>query len=180
MAERGRHPERGDVYRDYKSRDGVYSRNGDHAPQDSRGLNQKPRDMDMRGSAGDKRAKHSRQRDIATASDVHPPAYRDHNHEGPPKQYGTSLYLLTAMSYLVDRFYILSHCCPGRSGEMSVYHSEGEYYEPQHRQALYNLRYLLTSRGKYVCVKCCNQSSGLSVCIIAARYSDGSQMYLTI
>lgn len=75
MAERGRHPERGDVYRDYKSRDRVYSRNGDHAP-----------DMDMRGSAGDKRAKHSRQRDMATASDVHPPAYRDQNHEGPPKQ----------------------------------------------------------------------------------------------
>lgn len=86
MAERGRHPESGDVYRDYKSRDRVYPRNGDHAPQDSRGLNQKPRDMDMRGSAGNKRAKHSSQRDMASASDVHPPGYRNQNHEGPPKQ----------------------------------------------------------------------------------------------
>ncbi|KAM9860893.1 MARVEL domain-containing protein 3 [Aulostomus maculatus] len=34
------------------------------------------------------------------------------------------------------------------SGETSVYHPEEEYYERQHqRQTLYNLRYILTSRG---------------------------------
>lgn len=34
-----------------------------------------------------------------------------------------------------------------RFTESSVYHSEGE--QQQHRQALYNLRYILTTRGKY-------------------------------
>lgn len=45
-------------------------------------------------------------------------------------------------------------CCPCRSRDTSVYLSEGEYYEPQHRQSLYNLRYILTSRGKYIYVLC--------------------------
>ncbi|KAM8762730.1 MARVEL domain-containing protein 3 isoform 1-T4 [Acanthopagrus schlegelii] len=47
------------------------------------------------------------------------PAYRDNDHEGPSRL----------------------------SRETSVYHSEGEYYERQPKQALYNLRYILTSRG---------------------------------
>ncbi|XP_076584238.1 MARVEL domain-containing protein 3 isoform X1 [Chaetodon auriga] len=101
MPERGRHHERRDVYAEYKSRD--YSHNGDHASYDNRGRNQKPRDVDGRDPAGDRRAKHSR--------------YQDH--EEPSRL----------------------------SRETSVYHSEGEYYEQQHKQTLYNFRYILTSRG---------------------------------
>lgn len=78
MAERGRRQERSDVYRDY-------SQSGDHASYNSRGRNQEPTNMDKRGSAGDRRAKQNRQRDMTTASDVEPPAYRDHNHEGPSR-----------------------------------------------------------------------------------------------
>ncbi|XP_023262158.1 MARVEL domain-containing protein 3-like [Seriola lalandi dorsalis] len=119
MSDRGRHHQRSDVYTDYKSRDG--SHDGDHSSYDSRGRNQKPRDLDERGSAGDRRAKQYRQRDMTTASSREPPAYKDHNHdhEGPSRL----------------------------SRETSLYHSEREHYEQQHRQALYNLRYILTSRG---------------------------------
>ncbi|XP_070708639.1 MARVEL domain-containing protein 3 [Pempheris klunzingeri] len=119
MPERGRHQERSDGYAEHKSRDKDFSHYGDHASYDSRGRNKKPGDVEERGSAGDRRAKQNRQRDMTTASHREPPAYRDHDHEGPSR---------------------LSH-------ETSVYQSEGEYYERQHRQALYNLRYILTSRG---------------------------------
>nr|XP_046242807.1 MARVEL domain-containing protein 3 [Scatophagus argus]XP_046242816.1 MARVEL domain-containing protein 3 [Scatophagus argus]XP_046242823.1 MARVEL domain-containing protein 3 [Scatophagus argus] len=119
MPERGRHQERGDVYAEYKSRDRDYSYDGDHTSYDARGRNHKPRDMDERGSAGDRRAKQTRQRDMTTASHVEPPAYRGDGHEGPSRL----------------------------SRETSVYHSEGQYYERQPRQGLYALRYILTSRG---------------------------------
>ncbi|XP_045889267.1 MARVEL domain-containing protein 3 isoform X2 [Micropterus dolomieu] len=120
MPERGRHQQRSDVYDEYYSRDGTYSHSGTHASHDSRGRNQKPiRDMDERGSADDRRAKQNRQRDVTSASHMEPPTYGDHGHEGPSRL----------------------------SRETLVYHSEGEYYEPQRSQALYNLRYLLTSRG---------------------------------
>lgn len=66
MAERGRHREERDVY---ESRDKDYSHSGDHATYDTRGRNKKPRDMDKRGSA----------------SDMEPPANRNHNHEGPSR-----------------------------------------------------------------------------------------------
>ncbi|XP_040910250.1 MARVEL domain-containing protein 3 [Toxotes jaculatrix] len=122
MPERGRHHQRSDdVYAHYKATDRDYSHNGDDSSYDRRGYNQKPREMDERGSAGDRRAKQNRQRDMTTASHKEPPAYRDHdhNHEGPSRL----------------------------STETSVQYSEGQYYEQQHRQALYNLRYVLTSRG---------------------------------
>ncbi|XP_071344505.1 MARVEL domain-containing protein 3 [Trachinotus anak] len=111
MPERGRHHQR--------DRDVSY--NGDQSSYDSRGPSQKPRDMDERGSGGDRRAKQYRQRDMTTASHKETPGYRDHDHdrEGPSRL----------------------------SRETSLYHSEGEYYGQQHRQALYNLRYILTSRG---------------------------------
>lgn len=83
MAERGRHLERSDVYTEYRDRD--YSHSGDHASYNSRGRNQKSTNVDKRGSADDRRAKQNRQRDMTTASDVEPPAYRDHNHEGPSR-----------------------------------------------------------------------------------------------
>lgn len=85
MPERGRHHERSDVYAEYKSRDLDYSHNGGHAAYDSRGRNQRPRDMDERGSAGDRRAKQNRQRDMTTASHTEPPAYRDGDPEGPSR-----------------------------------------------------------------------------------------------
>eukprot|EP00064_Thunnus_orientalis_P000694 superscaffoldBa00000038_g695 len=119
MPERGRHHQRSDEYAEYKSRDRDYSHNADHSMYDSRDRNQKPIDMDERGSAGDRRAKERRQRDMTTASHEGPPAYRGHDHQGPSRL----------------------------SREMSVYHSEEEYNERQHKQALYNLRYILTGRG---------------------------------
>lgn len=79
MAERGRHYDRSDVYSDYRSRE------RDNVPYDSRGRDHKPRGPDERGSAGDRRAAQAdRQRDTTTASDMEPPAHRDHYHEGPP------------------------------------------------------------------------------------------------
>lgn len=117
MPERGRHHERSDVYAEYKSRDRDHSHNGNHTSHDHRGQNYKSKDMDKRSSADDRRA--NRQRDMTTASHTEPPANRDYDHEGPSRL----------------------------SRETSVYHSEGKYYERQHRQALYNLRYILTSRG---------------------------------
>ncbi|XP_042342823.1 MARVEL domain-containing protein 3 [Plectropomus leopardus] len=120
MPERGRHQhQRSDAYDEYKSKDRDYSHSRDHASYDDRGRNQKPRDLDERGSAGDRRTRQNRQRDMTTASHNVPPAYRDRDHEGPSRL----------------------------SRETSEYHSEGEYYERKHRQALYNLRYILTSRG---------------------------------
>ncbi|XP_026176294.1 MARVEL domain-containing protein 3 isoform X2 [Mastacembelus armatus] len=112
MPERGKPHHRSDVYAQYKSRDRDYAQN-------DRGFNQKPRHMDERGSADDRRAKQNRQKDMTTASHKEPPAYRDHSHEGPSRL----------------------------SRETSVYYSEAEYYEQPQRQALYNLRYILTSRG---------------------------------
>lgn len=79
MAGRGRHYDRGDVYSDYRSRE------RDHDPYDSRGRDHKPRGPDKRGSDGDRRsAQADRHRDTTTASDMGPPAPRDHYYEGPP------------------------------------------------------------------------------------------------
>ncbi|XP_054627163.1 MARVEL domain-containing protein 3 [Dunckerocampus dactyliophorus] len=73
--------------------------------------------------AGDDRSsagdRRSRQRDTTSGSHKETPAFRDHHHQGPSTLYERS----------------------------SVYHSEQEYYERQHREALYNLRYILTTRG---------------------------------
>ncbi|KAG8001541.1 MARVEL domain-containing protein 3 [Nibea albiflora] len=85
MPERGRHHERSDVYAEHKSMDRDYSHNGGHASYDNRARNQRPRDMDERGSAGDRRAKQNRQRDMTTASHTEPPAYRDSDPEGPSR-----------------------------------------------------------------------------------------------
>ncbi|XP_077374631.1 MARVEL domain-containing protein 3 [Festucalex cinctus] len=52
-------------------------------------------------------------------TNISQPAFRDHHHQGPPTPYG----------------------------QPSVYYSEDEYHERQPREALYNLRYILTSRG---------------------------------
>ncbi|XP_034437615.1 MARVEL domain-containing protein 3 [Hippoglossus hippoglossus] len=121
MPERGRHQQRSDEYRS-RERERDHSHDGDHhPPSGDRGRNQKPRDMDNRGSAGDRRPKQNRQRDMTTAPHKEPPAYREHSRgrEGPSTL----------------------------SRETPVPHSEEESYEPQHRRALYNLRYILTSRG---------------------------------
>ncbi len=76
MPERGRHHQRSDVYAEYKS--GDHSHGGGHASYDGRGRNQEPRGVEERGSAGDRRAKENRQRDVTTA-------YRDHDREGPSR-----------------------------------------------------------------------------------------------
>lgn len=115
---RERPHQRSDVYDEYSSRHRDDSNDGHHQPHDGRDRNKKPRDMDERGSAGDRRPKQNRQRDVTTASPEEPD-YRDHSREGPSR---------------------LSRDTP-------VHHSEGEYYEQEHRQALYNLKYILTSRG---------------------------------
>ncbi|XP_053177402.1 MARVEL domain-containing protein 3 isoform X1 [Scomber japonicus] len=119
MPKRGRHHQRSDDYAEHKSRDRDYSHNADHSMYDSRDHNQKPIYMDKRGSAGDRRAKEGRQRDMTTDSHEESHAYRANNHQGPSRL----------------------------SRETSVYHSEEEYNEQHHRQALYNLKYILTSRG---------------------------------
>ncbi|XP_029354505.1 MARVEL domain-containing protein 3 isoform X2 [Echeneis naucrates] len=90
----------------------------DYESREGRGRNQKPKPRDEdKRGSGDRRAKQYRQREMTTASQKEPPVYRDHVHEGPSRL----------------------------SRETSLYHSE--YYEPQNRQALYNLRYILTTRG---------------------------------
>ncbi|XP_060924453.1 MARVEL domain-containing protein 3 [Limanda limanda] len=119
MPERGRHKQRSDEYR---SRERDHSHDGDHhPPSGDRGRNQKPRDTDNRGSAGDRRPQQNRQRDMTSAPHKEPPAYRDHSHG---RETPSTLYR-----------------------ETPVPHSEEESYEPQHRRALYNLKYILTSRG---------------------------------
>ncbi|XP_039983917.1 MARVEL domain-containing protein 3 isoform X2 [Xiphias gladius] len=85
MSERGRQHQRSGVYAEYKSRDRDYSHNGDDTSYDSRGRNQGPRDMEERVSAGDRRAKQYRQRDMTAASHKEPPAYGDHDSEGPSR-----------------------------------------------------------------------------------------------
>ncbi|XP_041645186.1 MARVEL domain-containing protein 3 [Cheilinus undulatus] len=120
MPERGRHHQRTDEYAEYERRDRDYPHNGDHhTSHNSRGHNQKQRAPDDRGSAGDRRDKQSRQRDMTSSPHKEAPVYRDHNNEGPSRL----------------------------SREISLYHSEGNYYEQHPRTALYNLRYILTSRG---------------------------------
>ncbi|CAJ1049215.1 MARVEL domain-containing protein 3 [Xyrichtys novacula] len=120
MPERGRHHQRSDAYAENESRDRDYSHNGDnHTSYNSRGHNQRPRAKEERSSADDRRAKENRQRDMTSATHNEPPAYRDHGHEGPSRL----------------------------SRETSFYHSEGMYYQHHHKPALYNLKYILTSRG---------------------------------
>lgn len=86
MPERGRHHHRSDAYAgQYRSRDQDYSQKGDHSSGDGRGRNQKPRDMDRRGSTGDSRAKQNRKRDMTTAPHKESPAYRDYDHGGPSR-----------------------------------------------------------------------------------------------
>ncbi|XP_074522147.1 MARVEL domain-containing protein 3 isoform X2 [Halichoeres trimaculatus] len=120
MPERGRHHQRNDVYAEEESRDRDYPHNDDyHTSYNNRGHKQKPRDAEERDSAGDRRAKQNRQRDMTGVSHKETPAYRDHDHEGPSRL----------------------------SRGTSFYQSEGEYYKHQHKPDLYNLRYILTSRG---------------------------------
>ncbi|CAN9507071.1 unnamed protein product [Ophioblennius macclurei] len=119
MPERGRHGQRSDeAYAEHKSRDRHYPPSGNHSAYEDRGRNQRPRDMEERGSAGDRRPKENRQRDMTPASHRQSPAPRHHDHEGHSRL----------------------------SNDASIYHSEREHYE-QHRPALYNLRYILTARG---------------------------------
>ncbi|KAK2920200.1 hypothetical protein Q8A73_002404 [Channa argus] len=119
MPERGRHHQRSDVYAEHYSRDQNYSPNGDHSSYDSRSCNQKPRPIDRGGSAGDRRPKQNTERNMTKTPHQGPPAYRDYNHEGSSRL----------------------------SREMSAHRSETEYYGQPHRQALYNLRYIITGRG---------------------------------
>ncbi|XP_030018706.1 MARVEL domain-containing protein 3 [Sphaeramia orbicularis] len=126
MPEKGRNHQRSDVYPEERNRDRYYSRNVEHSTYDNRDRHHKSRDVDRsreereeRGSADDRRVKQNRQRDMTSTSHHESPAYRDHSHEAPSRL----------------------------SRETSVYHSEGQYYERQHKEALYNLRYILTSRG---------------------------------
>lgn len=82
MADWGRSHERRDAYTDRRSGDSDYSDSRRHDYYKSRGHNQKPRDTDMRGSAGDRGAKRSRQRDVTPPSDEEAPAYHP---EGPSR-----------------------------------------------------------------------------------------------
>lgn len=66
-------------------RDEDYSYRRDHASYDTRDRNQTPRDVDKRGSAGDRRVKQNRHRDATTASDMETPGHRGHYHEGPSR-----------------------------------------------------------------------------------------------
>jgi len=81
---RERPHQRSDVYDEYSSRHRDDSNDGHHQPHDGRDRNKKPRDMDERGSAGDRRPKQNRQRDMTTASPEEPD-YRDHSREGPSR-----------------------------------------------------------------------------------------------
>lgn len=69
-----------DVFRGHKSSNKDYSHRGDHASHDTKDRNQTPRDLDKRGSAGDRRVRQNRQRD---ASDMETPGHRGHYPEGP-------------------------------------------------------------------------------------------------
>ncbi|XP_068598261.1 MARVEL domain-containing protein 3 [Brachionichthys hirsutus] len=119
MPGRERRHERSDVNAEYGSRDGDRSHDEAHASHDSRSRAQKPRHADGRSSAFDGKAKQNRQRDAATSSHAESPAYRQQDPEGLARL----------------------------SREAAVHHSEGESDKQQHTQALYNLRYALTSRG---------------------------------
>ncbi|XP_068175158.1 MARVEL domain-containing protein 3 [Antennarius striatus] len=119
MPGRERHHERSDVNAEYRSRDRDYSHNVPHASHDSRGQGQKTGHMDERSPAIDSKAKQSRQRDMTTAFHMESPAYR---HQDPEE-----------------------HSRLAR--ESDLYQPEGEYYKQQHTPALYNLRYVFTSRG---------------------------------
>lgn len=59
----------------HESRDKDYSHRGDRDT----------RDVDKRGSAGDSRAKQTRERDATTAPDTGTPAHRDRYREGPSR-----------------------------------------------------------------------------------------------
>lgn len=118
MPERGRHDQRYDAYAEHKSKDRYYPPNADHSMNEGHGHNRRPRDMEVRESAGDRRTRENRQRDVTTASHRQAPPHRHLDHEGHPRQ----------------------------SNDASVYNSEWEHYK-QPRSALYNLRYILTARG---------------------------------
>ncbi|XP_029000380.1 MARVEL domain-containing protein 3 isoform X2 [Betta splendens] len=77
------------------------------------------RSRDQRRSAGGSESKTNRHRDVTSDSHNEPHVYRNYHQEE----------------------------APGMSRETSVYQSDREYYEQPHRQAVYNLRYVLTSRG---------------------------------
>ncbi|XP_061820032.1 MARVEL domain-containing protein 3 isoform X1 [Nerophis lumbriciformis] len=111
-------PERkSDVNGEYKNRDGDFSRSADHRDKYD------SRDGDSKARVGDERGfagdKRSRQMDMRSGSPKKTPAFRDHHHQGPSTLYEQS----------------------------PVYPPEREFYERQHREALYNLRYILTTRG---------------------------------
>ncbi|XP_061566550.1 MARVEL domain-containing protein 3 [Cololabis saira] len=117
MPERGRDDQRSDAYADYKSRDN--SHRGEHSLYDGQRGNQKPRHVELRSSSDDRRAKENQHREKRSASHNEPPPHGEHGHAGPSRM----------------------------SRETSLHHSEGEYYEKQQRQALYNFRYIFTARG---------------------------------
>ncbi|KAM4630565.1 MARVEL domain-containing protein 3 [Polymixia lowei] len=128
MPERGRHP-RSDAYAEHKSRERGTLHDAERSSYDDNDY-KKDRDRDWtrrhnekRDSGDDRRGKQkdfsNRQRDVTTATHKDTPAHRDSHHQGPSRVYS----------------------------ETSMYPSEGEYSDPQHREALYNLRYILTSRG---------------------------------
>lgn len=73
MADRGRHHQRSDAYVEHRVRDRDYPSNTDRSPYDGQG--QRPRNMEERGTVGDRRAKEKRQRDVATH------AHGNHDHE---------------------------------------------------------------------------------------------------
>lgn len=83
MADRGRYHERSDPYADRRSRDQDHSDSRHHDYYKSSGRNHTPREADMRGPAGDRGGKRSRQRDVTPPSDEETPAYYP---EGPSRQ----------------------------------------------------------------------------------------------
>ncbi|XP_017260166.1 MARVEL domain-containing protein 3 isoform X2 [Kryptolebias marmoratus] len=105
MPDGGRHHHRSDA--EHRSRD-VH-----------RATYKKPRDVEGRASAGDRRTREDRNRQATGPSHREEPAYIDHHQEGASR--------------------------PPR--ETSVSRSDAEYYVQEHRKASYDLRHALTARG---------------------------------
>ncbi|CAB1339418.1 unnamed protein product, partial [Coregonus sp. 'balchen'] len=137
MPERSRYMERDEYDKRHNSRERDHSHDrGSSSHEEKDWERQRERDRrkrdkmneryrDEKGSGDDRRDREKdysdRQRDMTPHSHKEPPP----DHRGGSQQGQQRVYT-----------------------EASTPPSMGEYYEPQHRQALYNLRYALTARGK--------------------------------
>ncbi|XP_034046199.1 MARVEL domain-containing protein 3 [Thalassophryne amazonica] len=118
MPERGQYQSRGDAERTSRGRDPYYEENARFENK-----NQKPRHegrsrQDVQHEVPTG-GRQARQKDTTLPPPEDIPTYRDHHHQELSR--------------------------PSR--ETSVYHPQEEYYDQPHKRELYNLRYILTSRG---------------------------------